>query len=110
LKLLLLGHSHYGTVQYGTETTRHWLRLHIAGAAGNRSMMWSKCETLMSFCADRDARALWEYTAFANFIQVSLLDPYTTPTPAEWKTGTDSFHELLELLKPDVLLVLGRET
>jgi hypothetical protein len=107
LKLLLLGESHYGEDR-GAAMTRHWLRLHEEGETGNRSMTWTKCETLMSYCSNHDPRSLWERIAFANFVQISLEDQHCRPEPDHWKTGWDAFPELLTIVKPDVMLVLGK--
>jgi hypothetical protein len=107
LKLLVLGESHYGD-DVGTEMTRYWLCKHIASEYIGT---FSKLEKLLSYCLPHSFEtSVWRKVAFANFIHVSLQDNSCQRDESHWTTGRTAFPGLLDALKPDVILALGRET
>lgn len=106
MKLLVLGESHYGDDR-GADMTRYWLDAHISKSF---SPTWRGCEKVLAYCQPPRGKSVWSSVAFANFVQVCMQSRDDRPQDADWQTGRDAFAELLDHVKPDVLLILGWAT
>ena len=56
---------------------------------------------------DMDRAEFWNSIAFYNYVQEPLDDVRVRPTKEMWEMAREPFKEVLELLKPTHLLVLG---
>lgn len=107
-RVLILGESHYSkkkepsrslTFQVvvrqltGEHTASFWTN--IAGAFLGREPSLD------------DKRRFWHDVAFYNYIQDPLPGPRKPPYAAMWKHGEQAFTEVLDLLAPQVVIVLG---
>lgn len=106
-KLLLLGESHYSD-SCDRNITKEYISNHIDGKETKPT--WRACERLLSSCFPSVGQGadIWRYIAFSNFVQVPMSCRKCRPTEGDWKTGYEAFPELLALLQPDVMLVLGK--
>ena len=113
LRTLVLGESHYqwdaeisidgdpnltiGLVNdqlSGEETKAFWTKIAIAFLNRKPSL--------------EDKIDFWNAVAFYNYIQQSAGDgPRIAPPKASWKDSEEAFKEVVELLKPQFILILG---
>lgn len=55
-----------------------------------------------------EKKAFWDSVAFYNYIQISVSDsPRVAPTLEMWLNSEAQFHETMEKLEPDFLLIIG---
>ncbi|WP_223669710.1 hypothetical protein [Kangiella shandongensis] len=56
-----------------------------------------------------DKKHFWDKVAFYNFCQEIVAEKARkSPSPQIWKLSTEPFYEVLNELKPDLILVLGK--
>lgn len=54
-----------------------------------------------------DKGRLWDSIAFYNFVQVPMTGARVAPTAADFAGSADAFFEVLETLRPDVVIAWG---
>lgn len=110
-RLLLLGESHYGVVedylpsftiscvnQLAIEQDRHPFFNRVQRTIQGASSPIGKDER----------STFWHGVAFANFIQEFPGSAHNArPTTSQWKAGRSALLQLLRILKPDCMVVLG---
>lgn len=63
-----------------------------------------------SWISDSDRAEIWDHVAFYNYVQETVGDYRDRrPTPAMWGAAAAPLLELLAQLKPQLLVVVGRE-
>ena len=55
-----------------------------------------------------DKKKAWEHTAFCNYIQKAMIGPRVLPTSEDFKNSEEAFWEILNKLKPDLIIVWGK--
>ncbi|MEZ0610095.1 hypothetical protein ACAW74_16375 [Fibrella sp. WM1] len=111
-KLLILGESHYGLESdtLGKNFTNFVVRKYAKRETGETRRFF----TLIAKTVDRKldnqtALELWDKVAFYNYVQVLVGDgPRTRPTDQMFNQSNDAFRQVIDQLKPDILIVLGR--
>ena len=119
-KILILGESHYTKkfIAEPPEKTTHYTR-HImqwAAVKHNRSF-YSKVRNLVLRGANQPVRGygreakrqqFWDSLAFYNYVQEYVgMAPRDRPTNQMWTKAEGAFWEVINILKPDVCIVLG---
>jgi len=108
-RILVLGESHYG--DGAANKSIHLIQETIKGNFSHP--FYTKLA--LSFLEEKNAHALtlvrkqffWNSVAYTNFVQTHLEGARQAPSAAMWEAGRDAFFELLEILKPDFVLVCG---
>lgn len=54
-----------------------------------------------------DKKEAWEHLAFYNYVQVPMTGPRISPTTEDFKKSEEAFWEVLNELKPDLIIVWG---
>ena len=111
LRVLVLGESHYGKPEqdglgYTQRVVRQW-------AKRDRSRFFtviSKVLLCTTDWIDDEARGeVWDHIAFYNFVQELVGEaPRSAPKFRQWVEAQGPFKTVVEYLRPDALLVLGR--
>ena len=55
-----------------------------------------------------DKKEAWEHLAFYNYVQVPMTGPRISPTTEDFKKSEEAFWEVLNELKPDLIIVWGK--
>lgn len=122
--VLLLGESHYirGEGDSSADAGRAYTQSIFLGVDTEESfeerMSWGKFFTRLDQIVARSrspsgssAANAWKHMAFANFVQGTVGSSRASrPTTKLWDSGKAAFPVLLEMLKPNVILVLGKMT
>ena len=113
-RILVLGESHYGE-EFETQpnVTSEVVRLL---AQTKRHSFFTKISKVLlgidgTIWLDDKARGeIWEHVAFYNYIQGFVsTDPRVRPTSTMWASAQLPFLQVLRDIKPQVILVLGKE-
>lgn len=114
LKVLLLGESHYdkdGDASRGF-TIGNFVEFTSTECLEPASGFFGKVQRIGAMnadCSAAQAMAAWQRLAFMNFVQVPVgRDAKDRPTAAMWRTGPPALNEVLDKLRPDVVLVMGK--
>ncbi len=110
--VLVLGEAHYGSLgdRTSTEFTTeivNWL------GQEDRNAFFTKIAKMLlgkdgKAWLDNETRAdLYENIAFYNYVQCFVSGPRVAPTQEQWRISHPAFPEVLSLLKPEVIVVLG---
>lgn len=114
-KVLILGESHYdwdpeNNVADNPNVTSEVIQEQIDG--DSKKAFWTHIAVIfLNRAPDLDAkRQFWHSVAFYNYVQTSAGDgPRVRPTPQMFQDSEPAFFEVLELLKPEVVVALGFE-
>ncbi len=117
-RLLVLGHSHYEDVVQPSppgesarlDFTSEVVRKHISGSDGQATFARLEKMMFLSRLEGADRERAWNSMAFANYIQVFFPEGQYKPRAVHWNTGRQAYCPLLDMLKPQVILVLGITT
>jgi len=106
--MLILGESRYGHEELIAESIKGWIK-------GHRDYLFSRvfniCSGLHTSSASvGDRSRFWESVAFQNFVFWSVGEQRNhRPTQAMYETAKPFLGEVLDLLKPSGVWILGRE-
>lgn len=114
LRVLILGESHYGAPperpSFTSEIIAKW-------GQRKRSKFFTVTQRLVSLDASRgyvpmhSRREFWEKVAFYNYVQKFVgTKARQRPTAEHWENAKQPLLLTIQELKPDVLVVLGKET
>ena len=114
LRILLLGESHYGK---GDEDSSFTKRVVRKWGQDNRHRFFT---TIAKFILDQGKdgnlstekkREFWENVAFYNYVQEIVAEEAREerPTPGMWKRSEKAYYQVLQELKPDLVVVLGKQ-
>lgn len=112
-RLLLLGESHYSAkpLECDADTTKRVIEKFALGA--NPLPFFSRVAHLCSGqrIDTPDARsAFWNSVSFYNYVQeLAGTGPRQRPTDAMWKGGAAPFEQVLTALRPNAILILGKQ-
>ena len=111
VRLLILGESFYNSTGRDPRTfTSEMIRQ--LGQQG-RFRFYTTTQRLVvggsGWLSDAERSAFWEQVAFYNYIQSFAPRPRWRPTPEMWTAARAPFLATLAELRPDVLLILGRQ-
>lgn len=113
-RVLVLGESHYA----GAEDQEPDMTIKVVHrlAQNERHPFFTKTAKLLldldanTWLDDQRRTEVWEHVAFYNFVQQCPGDePRLRPTIEMWEAATEPFLEVVADLKPQVVLVLGKE-
>lgn len=113
-RVLVLGESHYGEVS----ETRPTFTKEIIKRLGQdeRSAFFTKvAKVLLDFDADMyisysQRSEIWEDVAFYNYIPGFVSeDARVRPSSEQWESAPLPFKQVIDMLKPQFILVLGKE-
>ena len=81
---------------------------------GGASRFWTRIVNViqgkMGWRSNEERTEFWSSVAFANFVQESAgFGPRNRPTVEMWEHGRLAFPELLDDLRPNLIIVLGKE-
>ena len=111
VRLLLLGESHYdedpefSDCGFTQEIVHEWGQNRLA------RFFTVSAKVLLGrrVCISNEERSeIWEHTAFYNFVQSVVPGPGTPPTFRQWCEAQTPFETVLQSLKPDAVLMLGK--
>lgn len=105
-RILILGESHHGKDQ-GSSMTRDIIK---DQAFSNYTMAaYTSFERALGgdYTDSDDRERIWESVAFYNYVQECLPKARKSPTSEQFSDSEDAFFEVLDYLKPDVVLVWG---
>jgi hypothetical protein len=111
VRLLVLGEAHYSTEAPRPTFTTEMVRVL---AQQGRFRFFAATQRLVvggrGWLPDAERAAFWEQVAFYNYVQ-SFPGPRARyrPTPDMWTAARDPFLQTLTELRPQLMLVLGRE-
>lgn len=54
-----------------------------------------------------DKKEAWEHLAFCNYVQEPMTGPRLSPTSEDFKNSEEAFWEILNELKPDLIIIWG---
>lgn len=54
-----------------------------------------------------DKKEAWEHLGFYNYVQKAMIGPRVTPTSKDFKNSEEAFWEILNKLKPDLVIIWG---
>lgn len=113
LRILLLGESHYGK---GDEDSSFTERVVKKWGQDNRHGFFT---TIAKFILNQGKggnlsaakrRAFWEKVAFYNYVQEIVgKKARQRPTLDMWKRSENAYYQVLQQLKPDLVVVLGKQ-
>ncbi len=113
-KVLILGESQYGSRDETLQFTSYIIEKY---GKNKRSRFFTVTQRLVTLDKKRgyipaaQRRAFWEKVAFYNYVQEFVgTKARMRPTRAHWLAAQQPFLETVEELKPDVIVVLGKET
>jgi len=111
-RLLILGESHYGEKGseypgFTSEVVKEW-------GQNKRAAFFTKiCNLCLNkednSVSDEERSDFWEKVSFYNYIQELLPGPRCRPTEEMWAAGATPFLQVVKDLKPNLILVLGKE-
>jgi hypothetical protein len=112
VKVLILGEAHYGAP--GEEAADFTRAIVMKLGQTERFRFFTVTQKLVSgeegYVTNSQRAEFWERVAFCNFIQKFPGEsPRIRPTPEMWRDAVEPFIATLEELRPDMVLVLGKE-
>lgn len=110
VRVMVLGESHYGDSLDSASNFTQNVVIECAMKAG--FPFFSKLTNVLRGCPDypteEERKETWKHIAFYNYIQEFVgKDARIAPTAEMWKAAYAPFLEVVKILKPDVILVLG---
>ena len=118
VRLLVLGESHYGAARQENpmETTKvvEWYTQRARTGKGERYRFFTVIANILrgqaGWIDDDDLADIFQEIAFYNFVQTFVGDgPRGDPTFRQWVDAQAPLKTVLDALRPDAVLVLGRE-
>ena len=115
-KILLLGESHYSSKPEDSKNPELTRMIVTEHALGQKPLRFFK--TLPALIAGVNRRGdltagqyklAWNSLSFYNYVQDLLPAARHRPTPAMWENASKPFADILNMLKPDVVLIAGRQ-
>lgn len=113
-RILVLGESHYGTQE--DLSPDFTIGVVEALARRERHPFFTKVSKVLlgldssQWISDEDRSEVWDHVAFYNFVQCFVSDQARVrPGQDMWRDSSDAFLQIIEMLKPDLVLVLGKE-
>lgn len=118
IRLLIMGESHYDEGkpfkdEEKREHTRQVVRDWAAEATGYQKFFVNIYRTLNDDDADWSSpqfRQFWNSVHFCNYVQRFMRQPGDRPTKSDFAASADAFHDTLDELKPDAVLVVSKAT
>ncbi len=112
-RVLVLGESHYADASEATpDITTRVVRTY--GQLQRKIAFFTKVPKILlqmdasTFLTDEDKAEAWEHVAFYNYVQELVgPDPRKPPTSEQWAAAQPPFREVVESLRPQIVLVLG---
>jgi hypothetical protein len=105
-KFLILGESHYGDVDsINSNFTTEVLEEYLSGEYYPAYRIYSNLGLIFN---ENDKYELWNNCAYANLIQHFMNDKDAQPSSAQLESIIPAFWELLELLKPDKIIICSK--
>lgn len=110
VRLLILGESHYYKGPHpGPEFTRELTQGYIDGTVNHRFWTLVARSVGGQSMSREQCQAFWRQVAFYNYIQdVVGVGARVAPTAQMWASARRPFREVLRVIDPDAVLVLGR--
>ncbi len=105
-RILILGESHYGN-DNGSSMTQDII---YDQAYSNYTMSaYTNFERALEgdYTDEDDRKRIWNSVAFYNYVQECLSESRRSPTQVQFSDSEEAFFEILDELKPDVVLVWG---
>jgi len=115
LRVLVLGESHYGDPQADNTGITPFVVRNYGMPLGGGPFFAKTVKVLLQMdgtvgLTAKDRAETWEHVAFYNYIQEIVGDgPRQRPTHEMWLAAERPFLEVVEALRPNVVLALGRE-
>ena len=113
LRILLLGESHYGK---GDEDSSFTKRVVKKWGQDNHNRFFTKIAKFIlnqgkgGNLSTAKRRAFWEQVAFYNYVQEIVgAKARIRPTREMWKRSQEAYYEVLQHLKPDLVVILGKQ-
>jgi hypothetical protein len=112
-KVLILGESHYSWKGSGDISSQHDLTIKCVREQLSSSFtkaFWTNVAIMFLNYKPMHPQKLtfWHSVAFYNYVQYSAGDgPRIAPKPETWKNSAGAFFQVLELLKPQLIVALG---
>jgi len=110
LRVMLLGESHYGPTHHArrevTPEVTRWLGQSTRKAFYTRMAYAVLNETWLTM---EERAAFFEDVCLYNFVQEFLPDVGDRPTDAQWRSAAKVLPGVVDVLKPDVIVVFGKE-
>lgn len=113
VRILILGESHYGDI--GEERSSFTVEVVRTRGQEKRDAFFTKVQKLVAglaagdWVSDQQRSEFWEQVAFYNFVQSFCSGPRCRPTAEMWAAAVAPFLETVRELRPQILVVLGRE-
>lgn len=113
-RVLVLGESHYeweGRDIPTSEMTIYCVKTHIQDRSKRAPVFWRKIDEMFFGYEPtlNEKEELWSSLAFTNYVARVLEDRKSRPTLAMWRESEEEFKRLLMTIRPNFVLVLGRE-
>ena len=117
IRILLLGESHYGDKDEGENFTIEVVKKWGQGVEQGESLPFFKKVAVSVLnldsayeLSDVDRKEFWEHVAFYNYVQTIVGEgPRERPLEDMWEESKPLFYGVLDNLKPDLIIVLGKE-
>ncbi len=112
--MLILGESHYGKPEDYSDDFTKWVVNEYAVKPENRLRFFTTIANTITghsgWMEDEKRKEFWHSVAFYNYIQ-ELVGEGSRIRPSEemWMQAKEFFLETLTTLKPDMVIVLGKE-
>ena len=113
LKILVLGESHYGNAEENKETfTQDVIKSWALREEGSIKFFTTIAKILSDktevYLSDDDAKEFWHKVAFYNYVQDFVgEEARMRPTELMWKEAKLPFIQVVNKLKPNIVVVLG---
>ncbi len=111
-KILVLGESHYCSEEEVYDSlTSDVLEKYLKHESSEGWMnTFKKFErSLVGKITDENlSKKIWDSIAFYNYLQVAIGDSRLAGTDADYKNAAEPFFEVLNQLRPDVLIIWGK--
>jgi len=108
-RLLILGESHYEDADVTGWLTDDLISGVTTGNITHRFFTIVAQLITGDSCVELDKHKFWSKVAFYNFVQVPLSGARVRPTWDEWLTGVQPFKDVVKLLQPEKIIVLGKQ-
>ena len=113
-RVLILGESHYRPIEQKIQDfSMNVVKWHVYT---KRVRVFTKVQKILAAIpvgkpvSDDQRSAFWESVAFDNYIQTSVGErSRIRPSPEMWEAAEKPFLQTLNTLKPEFLIVLGKE-
>ena len=116
-KILIIGESHYNEPKFGPMET---YTINVVSRLGERinnekHAFFTKIAKIVSkkpydFLSNEDAFNFWNHVSFYNYVQVFVGNTARVrPTQEMFENSKDALIEVLDLLNPEIIIILGIE-